>query len=390
MEIVADACGCSFLSWSNPDLTELGNTKYQRATMKLAEYLHTGLITEKDEVWLGAAFQLLCLSAKVTWNCNNRLSVRNLKNSYRLIMIRSERLQRTASLPQVCGPVPPSEGIFEEVTGENLKMEIENSLIGYESSQNAKFERQFERMFIESFIYNFSISLLITDDCEGLPNPFEVFGTLKSYLKTPLFRCDVAWMNNPVLGAAFDAFEVVAKSSYLIRHLDDPSTKPCATRLLEIASYYPSPMIPPEIRVNEHKYSNLRDSVFMADIVMKAAKIVLRKTVNPMLSEYDIEVQKDVGFVTSKLKKISQNSPVWVIAPWAMFIIGLCSINMEHRDTVIDALFTTAEMVHGRYVGTIVDILELSWGIGSKDGLNSFSRGLDVLLDQELLSLVYI
>jgi hypothetical protein len=389
IETVAEACGCSFLSWDNPDLTELSYTKYQHAVSSLMKYVNGTTVKRQDEAWLGAAFQLLCLAAKITYKCDNRVSVRNLKNSYRLIKFKSERLGTGPPLQEVCGPERSSEGIFEDFTGDNLKMEIENSLIGYEG-KDVSMEKHFERMFTESFIYNFSVSVLITDDLEGLPNPFEVFRTLKNYVKTPLFSCDVVWMNNPVLGAAFDAFELVAKSSYLIRHMDDPLTIPCARKLLEIASFYPTPMIPSEIRVDESKYMQLRDSVFLSDIVMKAAKVVLRKVLVPTLSEHDPNIQKDVEFVVSKLKQIPETSSVWIISAWAMFIMGLVAVKPDHRETMVDALYLAAEKVHGRYIGTILDVLELSWGIGSKNGLMSTSRGLDVLFDHHLLSNVFI
>lgn len=391
IEAVAEACGCSFLSWSNPDLTELSFQKYQKAVSVLMKFVNSQEITRQDVAWIGAAFQMLCLGAKVTWNCNNKVSVRNLKNSYKLIKSNLDRFKWVSPRERQLGPELPHDAIFQDFTTEdNLMMEIENSLIGYETGGSAMFERQFERMFIESFIYNYSVSVLITDDIEGLPNPFEVFKTLKPYVKTPLFSCDVVWMNNPVLGAAFDAFELVAKSSYLIRHSENEWSLCCARKLLEIASFYPPPMIPPEIRLNETKYANLKDSVLVADIVMKAAKIVLRKVLDPTLSEHEHEIQKDVEHVITRLTQISPNSPVWIISSWAMFIVGLASLRQDHRDLILDALFTAAEIIHGRFIGMIVDVLEIGWGMGSKNGLISAARGLDVLLDPQLLCMVYI
>lgn len=391
MEQVAESCGCSFLSWLNPELTELSLNKHNNAVDTLMQYVNSKAITKQDESWVGAAFQMMCLCAKITWGCDRRAGLRNLRNSYRLIKHKLERRETMMIHElQTAGPQHQLHGLFDDSMGDNLKMELQNSLIVYKKEKVTMFEEQFERMFLESFIYNFAVSIISSDEVDGLPDPFEVFKTLKHFVKTPLFSCDVAWMNNPVLGAAFEAFELAAKASYLFRHCDKPGTLNSAKKLLDIASFYPSPMVPPEIRESGSKYVHLKDSVILADIVMKASKIVLLKTLEPSLTEHDPELQKDVAYVVSRLKQISEDSPVWSIAAWLLFIIGIAAVEREHRDVILDSLFTAAEMVHGRGLSTVVDIIHVSWGLQSTSGVTSDSRGLDVLLDEKLLSTVFI
>lgn len=391
IENVAEACGCAFLSWSNPDLTELSFKKYRTAVTVLMKYVDSKPIVKEDEIWLGAAFQMLCLGAKITWNCDNKICVTNLKNSYKLIKAKLQRRQRKLQQERLQGPKLPNDGVFQDITSDSLKLEVRNTLIGYETARkSALFEKQFERMFVESFIYNFSVTILTTDDIMGLPNVFEVFDTLKSYVKTPLFSCDVVWMNNPVLGAAFDAFELAAKASYLLRTERTPWSVACAMRLLEVTKVHKLPVIPPEIRFDEQKYANLNDSVNIADIVIRTAKIVLRKVLDPALSEYDPEVQKDVDHVLSCLLHIPAHSPIWVISTWPMFITGLSTIDLNQRECIMNVLFNAAELIHGRCISSIIDLLHLSWGLGTRTSLNSPLTGLDVLLDPQLLSTVFL
>lgn len=391
IEKVGEACGCAFLSWSSPNLIDLSVKKYQAAILGIMEYVDSRPIAEHDEIWLGAAFQLLCLGAKVTSHCDNKVGATNLKNSYKLIKAKVSRRQKSLEVERLEGPKLPNDGFFEDVSSNSLKLEIKNTLIGYENSRrNALFGKQFERMFIESFLYNYSVSILTTHDIENYPNPFEVFKILKAYLKTPLFSCDVVWMNNPVLGAASDAFEVAAKASYLIRTARSQWSMDCAKKLLDIAKFYPTPIIPPEIRVNERKYANLKESVKVAEIVIRASSIVLRKVVDPTLSEYDPDVQRDIDYIMPRLFQIPLSSRISLILTWSLFIVGLSLINDNQRKFVVNMLLNVEEMSHARALDSVIDVLNVSWGLTSSHGLQSDTRGLDVLLDRSLLCAVFI
>lgn len=388
---VAAACGCAFLSWQSPELTSLSAQKYYIAFNALNSYVKNNEMAYKDN-WVGAAFQLMCLCSKITWSCSSANGVTNLTNSYKIIkkkflsgsnqrqkLISNSRLESQSDLNHY----------LEEFKNDTLKMEIENSLIHLDSYSSNYFDSHFEKMFVESFIFNYSITLLVSDEYYLLPNPFEVFRELRHLLKTPLFSCDVAWMNNPVFGASLDAFELAAKASYLLRNLNDPLMLVTAKKLYDIACFYPSPMIPSEIRVESKKYKNLRDSVLMAEIVAKSSKILLRKLIIPEITEMDTVVQNALSEIMPKIKSISRDSRVKIISCWPLLIAGAASLIEEQRELLTECLLEAGVLTHGRHIYTVVNALNIAWG-KSPDCDEIHTRGLDILFDRRVMKEVIL
>jgi len=396
---VAAACGCAFLSWQNPELTTLSAQKYYIAFNALDGYMKDHPVDSYMENWLGAAFQLMCLCSKITWNCSPSNAVNNLVNSYKMIEMRFLAKSKAAKKRKLSisnltnGTSQEEQGIthyLKDFKSDNLKMEIENSLIHIDKFSSEYFESQFEKMFIESFIFNYSIAILVADNYYLLPNPFNVFRDLRHLLKAPLFNCDVAWMNNPVFGASIDAFELAAKASYLLRNLNDPQMLVTAKKLYDSASFYPTPMIPSEIRIDSTKYKSLRDSVLMAEIVAKASKILLRKLIIPELSDKDDPViQNDLSTVLSKLKAITPNSRVKVIGCFPLLVAGAAAHKEDQRKLLIENLVKVGDMTHGRHVYTVVDALKISWGRSPECGTIK-TRGLDIFFDRRVMSKVIV
>ncbi|ONH69695.1 hypothetical protein BON22_0829 [Cyberlindnera fabianii] len=392
---IAEACGASYLSWSNRDLCTFSSKKYSQAMIKLQDYVNKNGYREEDETWMAAAFQLMCLGSKATWGCDRSVCATNLRMCYNIIKNKMSRWQkvqrRTPSVVEVSASLDEFAGSSLAVN-DSLDMEIQNALIGYSPSDTDEQISHFDRMFVESFIYNYSIIILVTPDSEGLPNPFEVFRNTRRFLKTPLFNCEVAWMNNPVVGASFDSFEMAAKSSYLIRHLGEDWVHGCALKLLEMTNYYPPPVLPQQVRLQQKKYQTLKDSVLVSEIVMKSSKIILHKVINRFLHESDDEIQIEVSCAIDKIKQISPTAMVRIIAPWAFFVIGLACINFEHRKVIMESCIMCAEIIHGHYISTITNALQKAWGMGTNNGDYTLleARGLDVLLDGDMLSKVFL
>ncbi|CCH45910.1 hypothetical protein BN7_5497 [Wickerhamomyces ciferrii] len=351
MRMIASACGCSFLSWESPELIPLSTEKYHIAMNALGSYL---LADQPDcsSNWVGAALQLMCLCAKVT-NIFPKSAVLNLSQSYKIIKSRfisfESNYQNVADIfSDISTTTHETEYLnayLKDFESDYLLMDIRNSELDKYGLHD--FDTNFERMFLESFVYNYSVAILLSESHKYLPNPFEVFNNLRKALRTPLYNCDVAWMNNPVSGASLDSFELVSKASYLIKKLHDPLMFQTAKKLYDIACFYTSPVIPSNIGVGSRKYKDLRESVLMSEIVAKSAKLILRKLISMEIKVDDCELQKDLNSILEKFKLITPNSKVNGIA------------------------------------------LQIAWGT-SPECIEIKTRGLDILLDKRVMCKVLL
>ena len=66
----------------------------------------------------------------------------------------------------------------------------------------------------ESFVYNYSINLFLCDKSvrSFVPSPFTIFKELTPFLASPVYTCSDPSMNNPIMGAALPAFELVKQT----------------------------------------------------------------------------------------------------------------------------------------------------------------------------------
>ncbi|CCH45908.1 Nitrogen assimilation transcription factor nirA [Wickerhamomyces ciferrii] len=394
MHKIASACGCSFLSWQNPDLIPLSLEKYQIAMNALGDYLLSDQ-SDCSSNWVGAALQLMCLCAKGTNNLP-KSAVLNLSQSYKII---KSRFISSKSKSQIMNGVHKHISATKQVTGDfhnfypevfgtdNLTIDIRNSNLDKYGSHD--FDTIFEKMFLESFVYNYSVAILLSESHKYLPNPFEVFNNLRKALKTPLFNCDVAWMNNPVFGASLDSFELVSKASYLIKKLHDPLMLFTAKKLYDLACFYTSPVIPSDIKVGSRKYKDLRDSVLMSEIVAKSAKLILKKLISMEIKVDDCELQKDLNSILEKFKLITPNSKVKAIGTFPAFIAGTVCINHIQKDMIVNVLKNIGEIMHGRNIHSVLEALQIAWGTSS-DCDEIKTRGLDILFDKRIMSKVLL
>lgn len=417
LEQVAYACGAAFLSWNKEELTSIAFNLYEVAVNDLTVLIEG--LTKRDFVqgsgeelvWICGASQMLCLCGKILGKCGE-FSLVNLRNTYgvikaRLAEIENDRLKKQKQKSKKNSSSHNSSNAVGD--GRNglaafdmLNMEIENECLGSQvsifkdhhyhqsnsssSSSAGSTRNQFERMFIESYIYNYSTTLITYvsfDKLSQLPTPFQVFKELRTFLKIPIFKCEVPWMNNPVLGAALDAFELIAKTSYLLRQLDNPLTVPMAEKLLDLASYSPSSIIPLEIKTqNEEKYINLKESVIMSDIALKCSKILLLKIIRfNEIQVYSPEIQKEVKSIINKFKSLSRGALVKRIGIWCLFITGLLCINFDERELVVRELVEVSCDTHSRHINQLVKVLRASWNANGTNAISGFS----VLWDEEIM-----
>ncbi|CDR45120.1 CYFA0S16e02366g1_1 [Cyberlindnera fabianii] len=409
IERVTEASGCSFIAWEKPDLIPLAEKKYDLAFNELFGYIRTHELETKDHLWLGAAFQLLAVGSKTVWTFRDKRRIDNLKGSWKLIKARiaqTESSTSTSTSPISSlgisnispssstsskddnSPESPPRGNFDDSTvasdysNENLKMEVENSLLRNEYKDDLA--SRFERGWIEAFIYQYGMLLLIDDvDVMGLPTPFEVFSLVRKRIKRPLMNCDIAWMNHPVFGASFDAFELACKASYLMRHLDHEMTFMAAHKLYDVVQSYQLPQIPAEVVNNPESFNRNRDSALMSEVMLRAVKILLRKIINLRLDETDIVIQRDLEAALHKLTQITRCGQVMGISSWPLFILGLTAIKDEHRDVIIEGCMQYGEVCQARYIYTLIDTLKIAWGM--RGDTYTTARGLNILLETEIL-----
>ncbi|KAH3687958.1 hypothetical protein WICPIJ_001073 [Wickerhamomyces pijperi] len=424
LEKVAYACGAAFLSWNNEvEMTNLARDLYETAFKEIKTLIVESVdsMGRNELIWTCGASQMLCLCGKRLGNTGPS-SLIHLKNTYKIIKARLKFFEQTGleqgqkkkntQLNKVNGQnkkgqvTKSSKSKFSigSFALDMLSIEIENQLLGTksgatihssgssaigknDSSKNdAEVSRnQFERMFIESFIYNYTVSLITVVKFEELskfPDPNQVFKDLRTFLKIPIFKCDVVWMNNPVLGAASDAFELIGKTSYLLRQLDNPLTIPMAEKLMDIASFYPSSIIPLEIKSqSEERYIHLKESVLMSDIVLKCCKALLLKIINfERLHVSTPEIQTEVHLIIGKFKMMKRGAAVKRIASWPLFITGLMCIDVEEREFVIRELLEVGYSTQSRQVDTVVKVLRDSWN--TKNG----PTGFDILWDEKIMA----
>ncbi|CDO93272.1 unnamed protein product [Kluyveromyces dobzhanskii CBS 2104] len=339
-------CGATFLEWCQPNqYTEVAESLYQKSRNKLKSMANDKTI-KGDETWAFACFQLLCLTDKFRKGSGTSMSDRcvdNLAHSFNIIKKKIKLIKTQGSTTT-------------------------------------------DRMLIESFMYNYTVSLLVARDLSKLPSPFSKnFNELTKLLKSPLFDgCDVNWINNPILGSSVEAFEMLAKVSYLSRlHLPLRENEwiERGKRLLEECLYYTPPSLPDDVKNDPQKYETYRPSLLCGSIISKACYLLLSKILR--FNEFqleDFEIQGVVKYTIKSLCNVEKGSPLLCILLWSLLIIGAFTIDEEDRMVIKEYLRSASETIHSYGALKIADFLDLIWQ----------QKNIDLLFVRENLSQVVI
>lgn len=339
-------CGATFLEWCQPSkYSDVAEELYQKSRTKLKQMTKEGTI-KRDETWAFACFQLLCLTDKFRKGSGTSMTDRcvdNLAHSFNIIKKKIKLIQTQGSTAT-------------------------------------------DRMLIESFMYNYTVSLLVARDLSKLPSPFSKnFYELTKILKSPLFDgCDVNWINNPILGSSVEAFEMLAKVSYLSRFplpLRETEWIERGKRLLEECLYYTPPSLPDEVKNDPQKYATYRPSLLCGSIISKACYLLLSKILR--FTEFkidDFEIQGVVKYTIKSLCAVEKGNPLLCILLWSLLIIGAFTIDMEDRLVIKEYLRSASETIHTYGALKIADFLDLIWQ----------QKNIDLLFVRENLSQVVI
>ncbi|GAV51102.1 hypothetical protein ZYGR_0AD02850 [Zygosaccharomyces rouxii] len=355
-------CGATFLEWYDQEtFRPLSNQLYSSSLTLIRKYLNDNPFYG-TEAWLLASYQMLCLRNKTTNTTTVDDCVYCLANSYRII--KATYYEQTQSDNPHLLFIPDE---IEQGAVRNLSYEIENRALEIEEQvDNVKKHlilQPHERMFLESFIYNYSVAILWASDLTGLPNPFSVFKELSHVLKCPIYHCEFQFMNNPVLGAAPDAFEILAKASYIARLpmplLPTNVWYKRALQLQSMAEFYTSPVLPGRLK-DSRAHESSRLNLHVGRIISKVCYMILSKIVQ--FDTYSImDAQPVVSDVIQTLAKIPRDNLLWGILLWPTIACGIFATDRQHQQRILGHLNDVACMLHMLAIFETQNFLKNIW-----------------------------
>lgn len=355
-------CGATFLEWYNKEIFgPLSDQLYYSSLALIQKYLKDNPFYG-TEAWLLASYQLLCLRNKTTNTTSVDDCVYCLAHSYRIIKATYYLQAQKESSHLLFVP-----GEIDRGTVHNLSYEIENRALEVEEKvdtvKNHLILQPHERMLLESFIYNYSVAILWATDLSGLPNPFSVFKELSHVLKCPIYHCEFQFMNNPVLGAAPDAFEILSKTSYIARFpMPLPPTSLWyrkALLLQSMAEFYTSPVLPGKTRDSRARESS-RLNLHVGRIISKVCSMMLCKILH-FDSYTAIDAQPVVADVVQTLDKIPRDNLLWGILLWPTIICGIFALDPWYQQCILNHLQDVASMLHMLTISETQHFLQSIW-----------------------------
>ncbi|SCU99770.1 LAMI_0G00694g1_1 [Lachancea mirantina] len=357
MKEVFLCCGATYLEWfDRPRYSTLSKELYDNCQMLIDKYLSENAL-RGVELWLLASFQLMCLRNKSTFlGCVDEC-VKCLSRSYVIIKNTYFESQKRRSSAAI---------MFQ-----NLVYTIENEFMGDPAQDRLKRElvlQPHERMYIESFIYNYSVAILFATDVSRLPSPFDIFKELSHVLKCPLYHCEFEWMNNPVLGSALDAFEILAKASYIARMpmpLQPGSVwMQRARQLRTTCLFYTNPVLPPQAaRSSAQKLETAKLNSLVAKIVTKSTYLLVSKVIDyEKLEARDPAVHDTLREILAAFAQIPLTSSIWGILPWSLVVAGCFATTIADRAAVLRYTVNFGESFHNQSFIKMRRFLERVWG----------------------------
>ncbi|CDK28184.1 unnamed protein product [Kuraishia capsulata CBS 1993] len=348
-------CSAYYLSHCRPEMNQKAELQYVKSIGIINHELETNG-SGYTEDWMGVASQLLCISSRIyarSWE----KSTKNLAISYKLLLKKKK------------------QAVIEEIN-DTSSLQMDKSSLDISSPRDI--------IFFDSFAYNYAICLLwcSPERLKILPSPFVVFDRIGRDLFEH-YRAGF-WMNSPCFGAAFEAFELVAKISWLSKQ-----TTPLAPGLIFELESRARNYTPPKMQsvgIQSSQKQKLIDySILMGIATAKAALILISKLLRPNLTEQDPLIQECVEGCYDAMKQISFSSHCFAIGGWALTVAGVAAIKREHRDYFLDAQRKIDNMHHSYTFASVREFMLAAWGSKSSLGL-----GLDILFIAEFTEAVLI
>ncbi|CDK25217.1 unnamed protein product [Kuraishia capsulata CBS 1993] len=382
---VCFACGASYLAWKNASMVELAQKRYQRSMKTLFDEIkHQNVDGSED--WLVYSMLILSLREKY-FGASNAKCTHHLIAAYQMMLKRRhERLngnsQHDHSLSQF------DKMKFEQyLTHPSTEMDANEFLVydlvdegSGETRKQVAFTAQ-DKYMVDSFAYNYSVELLLcTEQALGkFPSPFDFFDDFRDIMTTPVFDLPVEWMNNPILGAAREGFEVCAKASWIARKHGNHRHE--AELLYHITAHETVGDLPMECnQLQERDITHLKCSLLTRMILMKAAHLLLRKVLFADIATDDPIIQNDVETILTHLALIPNYHPICSIIPWPIMIAGSAALHENQRQFIRKRTSEIGDYVHTHYSYQMLEFFEKAWGNQGVPGM-----GCDILLDRPSL-----
>ena len=327
-------CGATFMEYYDSEtFSTLSTDLYQSSLTLIKKFLEDNP-DENDKPWLLASYQLLCLRNKTAINSTVNDCVSCLTSSYQII-------KSPYYLSKIKSISTTGERYVEELV---LQMEHDTSI------QKPELEPH-DRMFLESFIYNYSVAILWAIDISKLPNPYSVYEVLGNSLKCFIYQCDVRWMNNPIFGAASEAFEILAKASYIARlpmPLDKESIWFKRAMQLQKQAYYHTPSILPsadQTSLEEKVYQNCKTNLLVGEVVAKTSFLLISKVIQ--YKEFDLlSYQNTVSEIVDNMEKIPKKDFIWGLLTWSVIVCGIFTVDTENQKKILSYLDYIRDKFH--------------------------------------------
>ncbi|AET38382.1 Zn(II)2Cys6 transcription factor Ecym_2672 [Eremothecium cymbalariae DBVPG len=326
-------CAASYLEYYSEELfAPLSEQLYENSVLLLSNFLRNHSVTG-NEVWLLATFQLMCLRNKLPLRKTVDDCVRCLAKSY-VIIRNCYSMQNSGNVVEQLNATSQysvfnsqfNESANNSRTWEMLHMELEDNTSEIPVlRQDSMVLLPQERTFLESFIYNYSVAIMFATDISQLPSPFRVFKELNLLLKCPIYECPSDWVKSPVLGSTLEAFEILAKVSYISRFPMPVTTSTILEKCRELelmAKYYSNSVI--ELQSAELlTYQNATLSFLCGLVVARTSYLLVITIIEyETLHVYSPKVQKVVREIMAYLEGIPLDNNIWAILPWPLMVCG--------------------------------------------------------------------
>ncbi|GAV30661.1 hypothetical protein PMKS-004178 [Pichia membranifaciens] len=425
------SCGAAFLCWNSNGLIGDAKQKGHNCTRMIYNFLEHNEI-KNNENWLLVAILCLCLRERyleqdistTMFHLTTALKIIRKWQEYKLQRYKVGKLLYKKNsfidrddeelLPLDIEQAYVNDNIFDGSTEfETMDTHIPGKLkstYDYNTSESEEIfsyqisEQCFsntsiipkievttnERTLIESFIYNYSINLFLCDDSviRFVASPFKIFKELKPFLINPVYNCSDPSMNNPIMGAALPAFELVAKANWLAlkyplneRGVAIASQIQTHAKLLSCNTPHTSSFsnLPPYLQ------RRIKESHHLKEIVSNCVWIFMEKLIHPEMSSTCTNIQNLVESTIVLIEKLSLHSPISVICTWPFAILGTVLIHVYQREYLELRISEFDEAVRMKCLSTITHFLSLVWEKHDQDG-----KGWDVLLDKHFLRQLFL
>lgn len=382
-------CGASFLAFHHANTTDgslevcrrlssLAESKYRNAVMLLGDAIKNRKV-DIDSDWLFAAGLMLLLRDR-SYAKNGSRCCKHLMFIYQLLKRRLDKKED------------------ETVPGQELFLYTNITAT--------------ERSLFDSFVFNYSAILLSCSkqDLISLPSPYDVFPNLKQWMNHPIYKdCNTNWMNNPVLGSAFDSYEILSKLSWLLRFHFNREAEPSMYDIDDAEFWDLIIPLRAEIAATSRKISSfrqqvevlqstlpkatfaaLRSNVSVATITVEACKILMEKLVNPTIPSFLSIIQDALRTIFQELHHIPPENHSNCLITVSLFLAGISTTTQTQRTTFEERLGEISKSLASNVGHNLISVLKFGWDKEDhdKDILHMGDRGFrcfDLVFDRPSL-----